>query len=59
MEAWVELAVVVLSRYWSGSYKITYADGCFQAERSGVNRDVLLDETPEGLLRQIQMDRSQ
>lgn len=58
MEAWVELAVALLSRHWSGSYKITYADGCFQAERCGDNHDVLLDETPEGLLRLIQMDRS-
>ena len=58
MEAWVELAVTVLSRYWSGSYKITYADGCFQAERRDDRHDVLLDETPEGLLRLIQMDRS-
>jgi hypothetical protein len=58
MEAWVELAVALLSRHWSGSYKITYADGCFQAERRGDNHDVLLDETPEGLLRLIQIDRS-
>ncbi len=59
MEVWIELAVVVLSRYWSGSYKITYSDGCFQAERRADDHDVLLDETPEGLLRLIQMDRSQ
>ena len=58
MEAWVERAVAVLSRYWSGSYKITYADDCFQAERCDDRHDILLDETPEGLLRLIQMDRS-
>jgi hypothetical protein len=57
MEVWAELAVVVLSRYWSGSYKITYAEGCFQAERCDDHHDILLDETPEGLLRLIQMDR--
>jgi hypothetical protein len=58
MEVWVELAVAVLSHYWSSSYKITYADGCFQAECRDRNHDVLLDETAEGLLGLIQMDRS-
>lgn len=58
MEAWVGQAVALLSQYWSNSYKITYADGCFQAECRDNNHDVLLDETPEGLLRLIQVDRS-
>ena len=58
MEAWVVLAVAVLSRYWSDSYKIVYVDGCFQAERRDGKHDVLLDETPEGLLGLIQVDRS-
>jgi hypothetical protein len=58
MEAWVGHAVAVLSCHWSNSYKITYADGCFQAERRDNNHEVLLDETPEGLLRLIKAERS-
>ena len=57
MEAWVELAVTVFGGHWSSSYKITYADGRFQAEYRD-NYDVQLLETPKGLLRLIHADRS-